>query len=86
MPIFFQAASAGHTDIVRLLIAHGADVNAQSRCVSHFCKQREVHNSDCKSIFRSVKQHFTMTQKLRSRSFYLYISLKMAYFKALVLW
>ena len=29
----FQAASAGHTDIVRLLIAHGADVNAQSRYV-----------------------------------------------------
>ena len=26
-----EAASAGHTDIVRLLIAHGADVNAQSR-------------------------------------------------------
>jgi len=25
-----EAASAGHTDIVRLLIAHGADVNAQS--------------------------------------------------------
>lgn len=25
-----EAASAGHVDIVRLLIAHGADVNAQS--------------------------------------------------------
>lgn len=25
-----EAASAGHLDIVRLLIAHGADVNAQS--------------------------------------------------------
>lgn len=25
-----EAASAGHIDIVRLLIAHGADVNAQS--------------------------------------------------------
>lgn len=25
-----EAASAGHIDIVRLLVAHGADVNAQS--------------------------------------------------------
>lgn len=25
-----EAASAGHLDIVRLLVAHGADVNAQS--------------------------------------------------------
>lgn len=25
-----EAASAGHVDIVKLLIAHGADVNAQS--------------------------------------------------------
>jgi ankyrin repeat domain-containing protein 17 len=25
-----EAASAGHVDIVHLLIAHGADVNAQS--------------------------------------------------------
>ena len=25
-----EAASAGHTDIVRFLIVHGADVNAQS--------------------------------------------------------
>ena len=28
--LLMEAASAGHTDIVRLLIAHGADVNAQS--------------------------------------------------------
>lgn len=25
-----EAASSGHIDIVRLLVAHGADVNAQS--------------------------------------------------------
>ena len=31
LQLIVQAASAGHTDIVRLLIAHGADVNAQSR-------------------------------------------------------
>lgn len=25
-----EAASAGHTDIVRLLVAHGAEINAHS--------------------------------------------------------
>ena len=32
-----EAASAGHVDIVRLLIAHGADVNAQSSSGTLFC-------------------------------------------------
>lgn len=36
-----EAASAGHVDIVRLLIAHNADVNAQSSsgksCFSVYC-------------------------------------------------
>lgn len=35
-----EAASAGHLDIVRLLVAHGADVNAQSTsgkwCLSYY--------------------------------------------------
>ena len=31
-----EAASAGHVDIVRLLIAHGADVNAQSSSGTSF--------------------------------------------------
>jgi len=35
-----EAASAGHVDIVSLLIAHGADVNAQStsgKIIRQFC-------------------------------------------------
>lgn len=35
-----EAASAGHVDIVTLLIAHGADVNAQStsgKIIRQFC-------------------------------------------------
>lgn len=35
-----EAASAGHLDIVRLLVAHGADVNAQS--TSGKCKYINV--------------------------------------------
>lgn len=31
-----EAASAGHLDIVRLLVAHGADVNAQSTSGEYF--------------------------------------------------
>jgi len=32
-----EAASAGHVDIVSLLIAHGADVNAQSTSGKLYC-------------------------------------------------
>jgi len=32
-----EAASAGHVDIVSLLIAHGADVNAQSTSGKLIC-------------------------------------------------
>lgn len=33
-----EAASAGHLDIVRLLVAHGADVNAQSTSGMYYFK------------------------------------------------
>jgi len=60
-----EAASAGHVDIVRLLIAHGADVNAQSSsgtsffggCCCNSCCGPNVHVSECtkRLIFNAEK-------------------------------
>ena len=47
LQLIVQAASAGHTDIVRLLIAHGADVNAQSRYVYASNNETEVGLNAC---------------------------------------
>lgn len=38
-----EAASAGHLDIVRLLVAHGADVNAQSSSGTFITFLIEIH-------------------------------------------
>lgn len=37
-----EAASAGHIEIVRLLVAHGADVNAQSTSGLSFIPQCSI--------------------------------------------
>lgn len=44
-----EAASAGHLDIVRLLVAHGADVNAQSTSGNSFIKINSVFVSRSKN-------------------------------------
>ncbi len=40
-----EAASGGHVDIVKLLIAHGADVNAQSSAGRPL--QSQKHHNTC---------------------------------------
>lgn len=39
-----EAASAGHVDVVSLLIAHGADVNAQSTSGIQCCHNIHIYN------------------------------------------
>lgn len=52
-----EAASAGHVDIVRLLIAHGADVNAQSSSGKSFVVGATVvHVADRMFMFQNVKR------------------------------
>jgi ankyrin repeat domain-containing protein 17 len=52
-----EAASAGHVDIVRLLIAHGADVNAQSSSGKSFLVGAAViHVAVLMSVFHKVKR------------------------------
>lgn len=45
-----EAASAGHLDIVRLLVAHGADVNAQSSS-GKFCQLHKTNGIDNTCFF-----------------------------------
>jgi ankyrin repeat domain-containing protein 17 len=52
-----EAASAGHVDIVRLLIAHGADVNAQSSSgKSVLVDATVIHVADLMYVFHKVKR------------------------------
>jgi len=52
-----EAASAGHVDIVRLLIAHGADVNAQSSSgMSFLVHAAVIHVADLMFMFWNVQR------------------------------
>jgi ankyrin repeat protein len=61
-----EAASAGHLDIVKLLIAHAADVNAQSSSgssssdITSTCikrKQRTIHEKDALGLFSTIYEN-----------------------------